>query len=41
MSNILDKIFADKKKELAGTKRTLPLSQLKQRIGDQAPVRDV
>ena len=41
MSNILDKIFADKQKELAGTKRNLPLSQLKQRIRDQAPVRDI
>ena len=41
MSNILDKIFADKQKELAGTKRTLPLPQLKQRIRDQAPVRDI
>ena len=41
MTNILDKIFADKQKELPGTKRNRPLSQLKQRIGDQAPVRDV
>lgn len=41
MSNILDKIFADKQKELAGTKCDLPLAELKQRIGDQAPVRDV
>lgn len=41
MSNILDKIFADKQKELAGTKCNLPLAQLKQRMGDQAPVRDV
>ena len=41
MSNILDKIFADKKKELAGTKRNLPLPELKVRMGDQAPVRDV
>lgn len=41
MSNILDKIFADKQKELAGTKRNLPLPELKVRMGDQAPVRDV
>jgi indole-3-glycerol phosphate synthase len=41
MSNILDKIFADKQKELAGTKCNLPLAELKQRIGDQAPVLDV
>ncbi len=41
MSDILDKIFADKKKELAGTKRELPLPELKIRMGDQAPVRDV
>ena len=41
MTNILDKIFTDKQKELAGTKNTLPLPELKQRIGDQAPVRDV
>lgn len=41
MSNILDKIFIDKQKELAGTKRNLPLPELKQRIGDQEPVRDV
>jgi len=41
MSNILDKIFADKQKELAGTKCDLPLAELKQRIGDQAPVLDV
>ncbi len=41
MSNILDKIFADKQKELVGTKHDLPLPELKQLIGDQAPVRDV
>ena len=41
MSNILDKIFSDKQKELAGTKRELSLSQLKQLMRDQAPVRDV
>jgi indole-3-glycerol phosphate synthase len=40
-NNILDKIFADKQKELAGTKCNLPLPELKTRIGDQAPVRDV
>ena len=41
MSNILDKIFADKQKELPETKRKLALPQLKQRMSDQAPVRDV
>ena len=41
MTNILDKIFADKQKELAETKRNLPLPELKLRIGDQAPIRDV
>ncbi len=41
MANILDKIFADKQKELPGTKCDRSLTQLKQRIGDQAPVRDV
>ena len=41
MLNILDKIFADKKKELPGTQRQSPLSEIKQRIGDQQVVRDV
>lgn len=41
MSNILDQIFADKKKELPGTQRKFPLSDIKKRIGDQQPVRDV
>ncbi len=41
MSNILDKIFADKREELSGTQRSIPLSELKTRIGDQAPVRDI
>ena len=41
MTNILDNIFADKQKELAETKRNLPLPELKLRMGDQAPVRDV
>jgi len=41
MSNILDKIFVDKQKELQGTKREHPLSELKQRIGNQTPVRNV
>ena len=41
MSNILDKIFADKREELSGTQRSVPLSELKSRIGDQAPVRDI
>ena len=41
MSNILDQIFTDKKKELAGTKRQSPLTEIKQRITDQEPVLDV
>ena len=41
MSNILDKIFADKKKELPDTKRQSPLTEIKQRIKDQQPVLDV
>ena len=41
MSNILDQIFTDKKKELPGTQRQSPLSEIKQRIGDQQPARDV
>jgi indole-3-glycerol phosphate synthase len=41
MSNILDKIFADKKKELPGTQLQLPLSEIKQRIKDQQPALDV
>lgn len=41
MSNILDQIFSDKKKELPGTQSKTPLSEIKQRIGDQQPVRDV
>ena len=41
MSNILDQIFADKKKELPGTQRQFPLSDIKQRIGDQQLTRDV
>ena len=41
MSNILEKIFAEKKKELASTKRNLALPELMSRIVDQAPVRDV
>jgi indole-3-glycerol phosphate synthase len=41
MTNILDKIFADKEKELAGTKCDVPLAELKKRIADQEPVRDV
>ena len=40
-NNILDKIFADKEKELGGIKCNAPLSELKQRIGNQAPVRNV
>ena len=41
MSNILDQIFADKKKELPETKSKLPLPEIKKRIGDQQPVVDV
>ena len=41
MSNILDRIFADKKKELPGTKSKSPLPEIKQRIKDQQPVLDV
>lgn len=41
MANILDKIFEDKRDELSGTKRSVPLSELKSRIGDQAPVKDI
>ncbi len=41
MSNILDKIFADKSKELPDTKRQSPLPEIKQRIKDQQPVLDV
>ena len=41
MSNILDKIFADKKKELPVTQRKTPLSEIKQRISDQQPTLDV
>ena len=41
MSNILDKIFADKKKELLDTQRKTPLSEIKQRISDQQPILDV
>ena len=41
MSNILDRIFADKKKELPGTKSKSPMPEIKQRIKDQQPVLDV
>ena len=41
MSNILDQIFADKKKELPETKSKLPLPEIKKRIGDRQPVVDV
>ena len=41
MSNILDQIFADKKKELPETQSNTPLSEIKNRIGDQQPVCDV
>ena len=41
MSNILNQIFSDKKKELPGTKSKSPLPEIKQRIKDQQPVLDV
>jgi indole-3-glycerol phosphate synthase len=41
MSNILDKIFADKKKELPDTRRNMPMSEIKQRISEQKPTLDV
>lgn len=41
MATILDKIFADKKEELDGVKRRVPLSELKSRCGNQSPCRDV
>ena len=40
MSNILDQIFASKKKELPETKKKCPLAEFKQRIADQKPVLD-
>ena len=40
MSNILDQIFANKKKELPETKNKFPLPEIKQRIADQKPVVD-
>ena len=41
MSNILNQIFSDKKKELPGTKSKSPLPEIKQRIKDQQPVLEV
>ena len=41
MSNILDQIFADKKVELSTTRRNSPLSEIKHRVEDQPPARDV
>ena len=41
MSNILDQIFADKKVELSTTRRNSPLSEIKHRVVDQPPARDV
>ncbi len=41
MANILDKIFAHKKEELDSTRRKTPLSEIKGRIGQKEPVRDV
>jgi len=41
MPTILDKIYADKKEELAGTRRRLPLNEVKQRARDRGELRDV
>ena len=41
MSNILDQIFADKKVELSTTRRNSPLSEIKHRVRDQPPAKDV
>ena len=41
MSNILNQIFTDKKKEVSHTKSLSPLSEIKQRIRDQQKALDV
>jgi indole-3-glycerol phosphate synthase len=41
MANILDKIFTHKKEELDSTKRTTSLSEIKGRMGQAEPVRDI
>ncbi len=41
MANILDKIFEHKKGEVDGAQRKRPLSELKNRIGNAQPVREV
>ena len=41
MKNILDSIFANKKKELADVRRNQPLSELKNRVNSQKPPLDV
>ena len=41
MANVLDKIFAHKKEELDSTKRKIPLSEVKGRIGQQGAVQDI
>jgi indole-3-glycerol phosphate synthase len=41
MTTILDKIFADKKQEVSDTERRLPLPELKIKMADQSPPRDV
>ncbi len=41
MAGILDKIFADKAKELETTQRERPLAELKGRLTSQRPVKDV
>jgi len=40
MATILDKIYADKKEELAGTRRERPLAEMKQRARDRGGLRD-
>jgi indole-3-glycerol phosphate synthase len=41
MATVLDKIFAHKKEELDSTKRKVPLSEIKGRVGQQQPLKDV
>jgi len=41
MANILDKIFAHKEEELDSTRRKTSLSEIKGRIGQAEPVRDI
>ena len=41
MGNILDKIFAEKKEELANTRRQRPLPEIKSMAESQVPCLDV